>query len=151
MKMINGRKGFTLSGIMEAILVIVAFIFITNLAIGGFNISYGQNLSLPTGLAAETQIINQTLSNQAGSSANQTLGGEVQQNSFGFGIIQAGSLFLAFLSTAWYVVTGGWIPAILTMATNSWSGAILIGNLLRIFLVIGLVFALIRVVQRIRP
>lgn len=151
MKLINGKKGFTLSGLMEAILVIVAFIFVTNLAIGGFNLSYGQNLSLPTGLASQTQIINQTLANQAGSSANQSLGGEVQQNSFGFGIIQAGSLFLAFLSTAWYVMTASWIPDILVMATHGWTGAIIIGDLLRIFFVIGLIFALIRVVQRIRP
>ena len=82
---------------------------------------------------------------------NSTLGGDVNQNSFGFSILQAGSLFLAFLSTAWFVLTGGWIPQLLSMATNGWSGAIIIGNILRIFFVMGLVFALIRVVQRIRP
>lgn len=145
------KKGITLSGLLEAVVVIIAFIFVTNLAIGNFNGLYGQNLTLPTGLATETNIINQTLASQAGSSANQSLGGEVQQNSFGFGIIQAGSLFLAFLSTAWYVVTGGWITDMLAMALYNWSGVYILGSLLRIFLVIGLIMALIRVVQRIRP
>jgi hypothetical protein len=149
--MINGKKGFTLSGLMEVIIVIVAFIFVTNLVVGEFNGMYSANLSLPTGLVQETNLINSTLAQQAQSSGNASLGGEVQQNSFGFSIIQAGSLFIAFLSTAWYVVSGGWIPDILTMATHGWSGAIIIGDLLRIFFVIGLVMALIRIVQRIRP
>jgi hypothetical protein len=149
--MFNGRKGFTLSGLMEAILVIVAFIFVTNLVVAGFNTDYSQNLTLPTGLEQETQLINTTLVSQSQQAGNASLGGEIQQNSFGFSIVQAGSLFLAFLSTAWYVMTGGWIPDIIVMSTNGWVGSTIIGDLLRVFFVIGLVFALIRVVQRIRP
>jgi hypothetical protein len=145
------RKGFTLSGVMEGVVIMLLFIFVVNIVVSGMNTQFGKNLGLPTGLSNETSNIYNKLSGQAVSSSNSTLGGDVSQNSFGFSILQAGSLFLAFLSTAWYVLTGGWIPQLLSMATNGWSGAIIIGNILRIFFVIGLVFALIRVVQRIRP
>jgi len=145
------RKGFTLSGVGEAIIVMLLFIFIVNIVVSGMNTQFGKNLALPTGLNNETNSIYNKLSGQAVSASNSTLGGDVNQNSFGFSILQAGSLFLAFLSTAWYVLTGGWITTLLSMATNGWSGAIIIGNILRIFFVMGLVFSLIRVVQRIRP
>ena len=145
------KKGFTLSGVGEAIIVMLLFIFIVNIVVSGMNTQFGKNLALPTGLNNETNSIYNKLSGQAVSAGNSTLGGDVNQNSFGFSILQAGSLFLAFLSTAWFVLTGGWIPQLLSMATNGWSGAIIIGNILRIFFVMGLVFALIRVVQRIRP
>jgi len=145
------KKGFTLSGVMEGIVVILIFIFTVNIVVAGMNAQFGKNLALPTGLNNETNNIYNKLSGQAVSSSNSTLGGDVSQNSFGFSILQAGSLFLAFLSTAWYVLTGSWITTLLSMATNGWQGAIVIGSVLRIFFVIGLVFALIRVVQRIRP
>jgi len=146
-KMIKGKKGATLSGWSEALILSIAFVTVLGIVIGNFNLMYTSH-EYQTGFSTNTT--QAALTTYSTTSANEMNKGEVSfLASIGMTLTTVWGTLIGFAGLLWNFFTGGWIEtAISYMMIPSGFG---ISLALRALWMISVVFALIRIFQRVRP
>jgi len=147
------KKGATIGAWTEAAIMILIVISVLGIVIATANEEYGftcdpvtKENCLPYSNSSLNNFANITKSGQ--SSINT---GEVSFTGlFGFNWIGAWDMSKAILNLVWDIIFGNWIPTAMAAVFGGFSGAIIVGYILQILFVIGLIFALITLVTKVR-
>ena len=147
------KKAQTLSGWTEAAVMILIVITVLGVVIASANEDYGFTCD-PTTKENCLPYSNSSLNNfanitKSGQSSINT--GEVSFTGlFGFNWIGAWDMSKAILNLIWDIIFGNWIPTAMAAVFGGFSGAIMVGYILQILFVIGLIFALVVLVTKVR-
>ena len=142
--MIKNKKGYSMSGWTEGILLSILLVAVLGIVVAGMNVKYGQNYDI--GLGADTTEsayieYQDTLDREIG-------GGEVEFSAnqgltlkSSWGIIKSG------INIIWNFLTGGWIESIVAyMHLPS-----VVGVILRILYFISVGFIILTILFKVKP
>lgn len=147
------KKAQTLGGWTEAALMILLVIVVLGVVIATANNQYGfvcdpvtKENCLPYSNSSLARFTNITSSGQ-----NSINTGEVSFTGlFGFNWVGAWDMSKAILNLIWDIIFGNWIPTAVVAVFGGFSGAVTVGYILQILFVIGLIFALVTLVTKVR-
>lgn len=144
----SNKKGMTLSATVELIVIMVIAAGSLGLFISGMNSYYGTNVTNPfTGIES----FNDSLSVYQSNASNLTYTSTPEAGGIMFQIINMWAILVGAFKLIFDFITAGWITDLLVMAFPLVPGISTIGLILRFFFVISLVFAIIRIIQRVQP
>lgn len=152
--MLNNKRGATITAWAEVVLMILAIITVFGIVTGEMNSDYGVSCDPNTGVNC-LPYSNESLSsfsNWAADSYNSTTESEVSFSTLGFGfnLVGAWAITKTMFLLIWDVIWGNWIPIALTSIFPGFNGIAVIGLILQILFVLGIIFAIVTLVTKVR-
>lgn len=152
------KRGATFSAITEAILVVMIVVITFTVIIADQDLMYGGNNSASIPFGTETLDMVSSFQNQSSSGQSAVQGGSVTNDVLGLNWGQTWAMLVGFFTIMWAFVNGSWIPTILQNVFFGFSGTVggnnaiwIIGQIIRFIFIAGLIYAVIRIVTRVRP
>jgi hypothetical protein len=133
----------------EAVILIILVVATTGFIIADANSLYGKSNSML--LSNETQSALGTLANYTNNSLSQVTQGTPSVVALGLTLSTLWDVIRSVFLILWNVISGNWIPTLIVTITQGWPGAVLLGRILQAVFLISIIYALIRLLMRIKP
>ena len=152
-KLIIGKKGATMGGWVEGIIMVSIFLLLLSGVVAGLNSWYSIGPDIDIGLIDDFNVSGvqeQTVIYQE--SSQGTLNeAEVESASDGLNFIEAWSLANSARKMVWNIVTGGWIHTILVDYLQLGDTGRIIAYFIQALWIIGIVFGIIKLFMKVKP
>lgn len=137
------KKGYSISGWIEGVSLVILFIGIFGYVISDMNVHYGRDFQI--GLGSQINASRQALIDTAESTTGEIQGGEAEfSTSQGLTLKSSWAILKSIGTVLWDIITGGFIETIVGWMHLNMEVAII----LRVLYIFSIVFAIITVLFR---
>jgi len=144
------KKGATISGWSEGVIIMVALVAIFGIIIADLNFDYGKTETLPFSNSTNSYLENFTAYSKTG--RDELAGGETKEiTQVGLSPTTYWGVTKAAFLMMFDITSGNWIPTALSSILHGWEGAVVVGRALQALFLISIIFAVIRLFVRIKP
>jgi hypothetical protein len=140
------KKGYSMSGWTETILLSLLFVLVTGIIIANFNDMYGKNYDI--GLGAQTNSSLNSFVNSQDTLASNVKGGEASFTTDGISLKSSWEMIKTIGNIFWSFITGGWIE---TITTNYLGLPEQVGFIFRVLYFLSIIFIIMRLLFKIKP